>query len=143
MRKPSDEFWAAFRCGGSLVILCEHCGRTHFCTTSGAVDYNEGELEELLEKAKKDPDMYREDGTYSSIEWGYIGGKQSVMHCPCNEEKIAPYEQFIIVHAEQILEYLQSRANKKLRSSQSLMDKVNETLNATEEADNASNRSPE
>lgn len=142
MRKPSDEFWSAFRSAGSLVILCEHCGRTHFCTTPGAGDYSAGELEELLDKAKQDPDMYREDGTYSSIEWGYIGGKQAVMHCPCNEEKIAPYEQFIIVHAEQIMEFLQARAKAKLTTAQRLLDKVVKTLDATEEADNASHSSP-
>ncbi len=131
MPEPSDEFWSAFCSSGSLVVNCEQCGRVHFCTFDGPGDYEEGELEELRANAEKDPDKYMETSVYSSIQWGYILGKQTVWGCPCNEQTVYPYERFLLAHTEQIMTYFQECAKAELSKAERLMKKLNETLEAT------------
>jgi hypothetical protein len=106
---PSEKFWDSVIDSGSIVITCGFCDRTHF-VSDGA--YDEGELEELREKAEKYPDKYIENAMADSIRWGYIGGKQAVYECPCNEAR--KYEDFIWAHRHLIVKYLRGRTDAQL-----------------------------
>jgi hypothetical protein len=111
---PSEEFMRALTHTGSMVILCEHCHRTHFATSSDNW-YEEGELEDLREKARRDPAKYVERGDCDSISWGTIEGKQTVWGCPCNTAGV--YEVWIWNHRFLITDYLTARCNEDLRSA--------------------------
>ena len=90
---------------------CNGCERTcacgiHWFDVYNISDYEEGELEALLEKAKADPEKYKEtDGSVGTIE---IDSIEIVWNCTCNHAE--RYENFIISHAGQIAEYLNKRA---------------------------------
>ena len=107
--KPSEEFYRAAVSAGSLVIDCEYCGKTYFATENEGI-YEEGELEELREKAEKEPDKYIEDPSYDTISWGILNGKQFVYEC-C-EEEVAKFEQFIWNHRFIITSYIRAKADK-------------------------------
>lgn len=96
---------------GSPSIDCEFCGRTHF--THEAED-----VEKLRRKEKAEPDLYREDAANDSIAWGYLEGRQYVWKCPCSDEKIAKYEQFIWRHRVLIAKYLKRRTAEELAMAQ-------------------------
>lgn len=90
-------------CGGCLRT-CE-CGITYF-DTYNIWDWEEGELEELKQKAEDDPEHYV--GIDCSVGTLSIDGREIVYGCTC---KLAQrYEEFILDHAEQIAEYLNKRA---------------------------------
>jgi len=72
--------------------------------------YEEGELEELREEAKKEPDKYIEDPSRDTISWGILNKKRFVYEC-C-EEKVARFEQFIWNHRFAIINYLCSKSDK-------------------------------
>jgi hypothetical protein len=100
----------AFSFGGSLCTAhCEACGRTYFVTSDGHGDYEEGELEELYEKAKKQPHKYIEVPDYSSVATMYMPGpskrKEVVVGCECDPTK--PLSDFIEEYASQLTCYLQ------------------------------------
>jgi len=101
----SELFWETFDSGcGGCVRVCE-CGITHF-DTFNVYDWEQGELEKYLEKAKEDPEKYREhDCSIGTIE---IAGYQIVYGCSCDLAK--KFEDFIISHAVQIAKYLNERA---------------------------------
>lgn len=106
----SKEFKDAIVTGGSCCsILCELCGRVHYVVGTEAGDYEPGELEECETLHEKDPDKAIEWD--SSVWWGYFAGKQVVIGCPCNEEKLKPYENFIWSHRYMITQYLVRRAH--------------------------------
>jgi hypothetical protein len=110
---PSDMFREAVEDTGTCCATeCEFCGRTHFVSSHGHGDYEEGELEKLKEQAAKDPDRYIEESEYDAIGEGYIDGKQAVVHCPCNA--LRRYEDFIWGHRTIICEYLAARCAKEL-----------------------------
>lgn len=104
---PSETFENAVRKAGSLVVDCELCGRTHFATLETA-HFDEGELDDLVAKAKKDPDKYVQDPSYDSVPWGTVDGKQAVIGCPCNG--LRRYEDFIWGNRFVIAEYLRNRS---------------------------------
>lgn len=110
---PSEEFWDAVISAGSIVINCEFCDRVHFVSDG---PYDEGELEELRESAKKNPKKYIENGITDSIRWGYINGKQAVYDCPCHGAR--SYEDFILHHQDMIVSYLSRRAKLRLEEAQ-------------------------
>lgn len=110
LQPTSDIFMRAVCSIGSPSILCEFCGRTHFAPTSD-LDWDEGELDELLDREKKEPDKYLADHSVSSILWGYLDGRQIVAGCPCNSGR--KYEDFILRHRYVIVDFLQARARKK------------------------------
>ncbi len=105
--KVSEVFEDCVRSAGSLVITCELCGRTHFATMEEGT-FDEGELEELRAKAKKEPNKYIEDPSYDSIVWGYVDGKQAVIGCPCNE--MAKFEKLFWENRYLIARYLKKRS---------------------------------
>jgi hypothetical protein len=105
---PSDEFLEAFReccTTGTCHVMCQLCGRTHF-SSMGGYDWEEGELERLLEGEKKEPDKYVDHGS-DTVWFDYIEGKQAVLYCPCAGLKRA--EHFIVSNRELITTFLQLR----------------------------------
>lgn len=105
MPKPdheaSEDFWDSFSCGGTLVATCA-CGRTHFCSNT-TLDWEDGELEELLQKSKSKPDMFIEDVHNDSVGIMNPDGRQLVWGCPCHAA--ARIEQFLIYNRQDIQEY--------------------------------------
>lgn len=81
------------------------CGITYF--NGCDKDYfDEGEFEDLKEKAKKEPSKYIErDHDIGTLE---IGGFEIVLGCTCNIA--SKYEKFILFNAEKIAEFLQLKA---------------------------------
>jgi len=110
----TEEFEGCVQHAGSLVITCELCGRTHFATMEEG-RFDEGELEDLREKAKKEPDKYIEDPSYDSISWGRIDGKQAVIGCVCNG--LAKYEEFIWRNRHVIARYLKEKSERLAKES--------------------------
>ncbi|HRZ85700.1 MAG TPA: hypothetical protein P5277_02870 [Candidatus Paceibacterota bacterium] len=111
--KPSEEFLRTIITRSSILIDCEFCNRTHFVNSSKE-DFDEGELEELLQLAKTNPDkyIYHDD----LVEWGYLNRKQYVADCPCNSGY--PYEQLFWNSREMISQYFKVRASKQLAQAQ-------------------------
>jgi hypothetical protein len=104
---PSEAFERAVDNSGAIVATCELCDRTHFVSQG---DFEDGELEELREKARLAPDKYIEDGRYDMLDIGYLDGKQVVLGCPC--AKVANYEAWIWSHRYIISKYLKLRADE-------------------------------
>lgn len=105
MKQCSGVFEKAFdsHCGG-CVRTCS-CGRTHFDSVN-FYDWDERELDQLLLKAKAEPDSFiAHDHSIGTME---IGGKEIVIDCPC--DLAWKYEEFIIAHAVQLANYLRLRA---------------------------------
>ena len=100
----TDLFMEIFdsHCSG-IERVCE-CGILWF-DTYNVSDWEEGELESLLEKSIADPDKYKESGPVGTIS---INGIEIVWGCSC--DLAARYENFIISHASQIAEYLNKKA---------------------------------
>lgn len=74
-----NAFLECFGTGGSLVIDCGACGRTYF--GSQDQEFEEGELEDLLAKAKKEPDRYIDNEHYT--HWVMFNGMAIVSDCKC------------------------------------------------------------
>jgi len=129
-KPPSELFERVIINAGSLVIDCELCGRTHFATMESGI-YGEGELEELLEKAKNNPEKYIQDPSYDMISWGTIDGKQAVIGCPCNG--LRKYEDFIWHNRTVILEYLERRTAETLKRAKRDVENVERAKKANNE----------
>lgn len=105
----SDNFQIAFTQGGSYCSAsCEYCDRTYFCDRSVAGDYNEGEYEQLCEKAKAEPDKYIE--VSYAVDYGHFD-KQYIVGCKCNT--LRRYENFLIANRERILHYFKRVLEQK------------------------------
>ena len=120
-KKPSDIFIRLVCHSGSKVIDCDHCGRVHY-------DYNgefmeEGELEDLQEKAKKDPEKYV--GHDGDIYWGTVMGKATVTDCPCGF--LGWFENAIWSDRKFISEYLIKMAAARLNQAKETMKIASET----------------
>lgn len=124
---PSELMESVIRSAGSLVVDCELCDRTHFATMEPNV-FDEGELKDLREKAKKEPDKYIEDSSYDTVSWGKINGKQAVIGCPCNGLK--PIEDFIWRSRYVILEYLERRSKERFEDAKRDFETVEKTKKA-------------
>jgi Zn-finger nucleic acid-binding protein len=71
-------------------------------------DWEEGELEKLLENEKGHPDRYRTmDHSVGTMK---INGKEIVTGCGCDHARA--YEAFLIDDAERIAEYLNRRGQE-------------------------------
>jgi len=107
-KKTSDEFLSALLSGSGILVDCEFCKRTHFFNDS-VQDFEEGELEDLLEKTQKNPDKYIPHSDF--IEYGRLDGKDYVLDCPCNSA--AKYEDLFWNSRSIISAYFKARANKQ------------------------------
>lgn len=105
LRSPSEFFERAITDGGSIVMDCGWCGRTHFEDSERAGDWSDGELDRLRENVKEKPDKYV--ACEYSVMGGHVEGKMFVIGCPCNS--VRPYENFIWNHRGIIAKYLHSR----------------------------------
>lgn len=94
---------------GSVMRRCA-CGRLHFNCMDGPC-FEEGELEELERKAKKDPDQYISHDY--SVGFMCVPFAGDVVHdCPCGLAEKA--EEILMENAGAIAEYLRRYA-KDLR----------------------------
>lgn len=122
---PSDEFVRAICDGGTPVNDCDLCGRVHFNSTGEYMD--EGELEDLIAKQKKEPEKYY--GQNGQIYHGEIDGKAVVYGCPCNGLYL--YERLIWNERHMISRYIvaQTASNERMakldsKSAAELQDAV-------------------
>lgn len=111
--EPSDEFMEAFSgMSAGMVVECDFCGRTYFATDDHG-DFEEGELEDYRERAKKEPDKWIEVSYFTSrIE---VDGQCYARGCECN--KVRRYEDWIWANRKQIATYLKAVANEKYRKA--------------------------
>jgi len=115
----SDIFREAFNSHTGGICRDCVCGRVHF-NSEDASDFDEGELEELMEKAKAQPGKYIErDHTVSTME---INGIEIVNGCACDSAQ--KYEQLFIREAAQIAEYLNNRASALRAKADAIQVKV-------------------
>ena len=101
----SPIFWDAFSDGSSIVATCQ-CGRTHFPTRTD-FDYENGELEALLNLADKQPDLYIADNNNGAIGIIECFGPLLVWKCPCKMD--ARYEALFQRCEIRILDYYRRR----------------------------------
>ncbi len=114
-KPPSEMFEDAARAGmGTIHADCEFCGRS-FIASRDAGDYDDGEYESFLEKAKAEPDRFQVWDGYDSITLVKIEGKMGVMGCPCN--KLRLYEDWIWLNRGVIFKYLGERTKEKLEDA--------------------------
>lgn len=122
----SDAFVEAICIGAGPVRDCELCGRVHFDQNGEYMD--EGELEELLAKQKKEPKKYCSmDG---AVHDGYIEDMQVVVNCPCNGLRL--YEDFILAEARLICNFLVRDANERLEEAKEDAQDAAKALSAVE-----------
>lgn len=112
----SEEFYDSILDSGCLVQTCGICGKIHFCTEAPS-RYEVGELQELHEKAKKDPDKYVEHKDADTVHCGMFHGRIIVYKC-C-EGWLEDFERFFWKHRHQIKKYLDARSKKEFEEAQS------------------------
>ena len=101
-------------CGGIIRTCC--CGRT-FYNYMDAGCFEPGELAELEEKTKTNPDKYcAVDHTVGTMSFA---GNEIVYGCHCDTAK--NYERFILAHAERLAEYIR-RHSKELQEKSKRVD---------------------
>lgn len=113
LKECSEDFIEAIRENiGSIRGTCEFCGVTYFDESAG--HYDEGELEELKQQEKDQPDLFKEqDG---GVSFCRIEGLQYIMGCPCNGPR--RYEDWIWGNRWMIAEYLKTRATTILKNAE-------------------------
>ena len=114
----SELFEDIFHSGTSGCVRTCHCGRTYFNWEDTTVDWEDGELEELQEKAEENPDMFiGVDYSVPTLSIS-IDGHEIVMGCKCDSAD--KYENFINQYDKQIARYL----NKKAEDLKSKADDI-------------------
>lgn len=104
--EASSDFWSSFEFGGTLVATCR-CGRTHFCSNT-ALDFEDGELDDLLKSASEKPEKFIEDGKNDSV--AVMDGPNGLIVWGCHCHGAMPFEQFLIDYRYQILSYYTRRS---------------------------------
>jgi len=125
----------AFSYGGACCqVDCQACGRTYFVTSEGHGDYEEGELEGLLENAKQSPDTFIEvpDYSYVSTMVHPMTNEEVVVGCLC--DPTAGLSEMFESHAEEITKYLVLYWEAKKKDAERRLKKANESLNVLSEA---------
>jgi hypothetical protein len=122
----SSEFKAAVDGGGSTCVTCGFCDREHVAIDSSnhglssaedGYDETQGQYvfahdcmrDEIIQKAKEDPDSWVLVNDVDCIHYAMIGGVAIPDDCPCNG--LARYEKFIMDEFDVIKRYV---AIKKL-----------------------------
>lgn len=101
--------------GTSCVCDCD-CGRVHFVSADGHGDYEEGELEALQAKAKREPDKYIEESQFDTIDILHIGGVSLVPDCPC--DRAIRYAKFLDDHAEDVAAYVTALLTERRKAAE-------------------------
>lgn len=114
--EPSELFDEIFQsCLAGSLRTCS-CGRTTFNSTGGW-DWEKGELEELHENAKTNPERYTDvDYAVQVYDFG-IG--EIVIGCPCGRAVVI--EQFLITEEDRIALYIRKRHQAIIKRSQSIL----------------------
>lgn len=105
----SDEFKDLVCTGGSPALDCQLCGRNLFNLSGEFMD--PGELEDLLEKQKQNPEKYC--GMDNQVHSGHLLDLQIVINCPCNGLRL--FEEFILGHSRFICTFI-AEVNKERRA---------------------------
>lgn len=87
------------------------CGRTYFTTAQHHGDFEEGELESLLEWQSKEPDKFISSAEYDSIDIVMIGGKEFIPQCDCGGAK--KYLDFFEENFGNLIRYCSERIRQK------------------------------
>ncbi len=117
-KQCSDIFAEVFDSHSSGIVRTCHCGRTFFDQTDEC-GWEEGELEDLLEKSARYPNQYIPiDNTVWCMK---IDNIEIVYGCECETAK--KYENFIRNNAKKLSEYLRSYA-KALREKADMVDVI-------------------
>jgi len=126
--EEESAFQEAFSTGGGSTCgtYCE-CGRCYFIAGSDHGDYEEGQLDDLLQSAQNDPDKFIPEDNYSSIEMVEIGGERLVVQCKC--AKAQKYIKFFESHLHEIAKYAAIRL--KQRVAQLRRELAEDTLKAS------------
>lgn len=112
---PSEHMVVAFAVGGTAVMDCDFCGRTHFANDETAVAVHGAEdLERLLQKQREHPDKFF-SVNHDSVRYCDVGGQHWVDGCPCNA--ITRYENFLWNYRHEIASYLKARAEAEFNSA--------------------------
>ena len=109
-KQCSEIFEETFRlpvCG--CVRTCA-CGKTYYDTYND-YDWEYGELKAL----EKDPNAFPVDYAIGTMS---VGGEEIVIGCDCDKEK--KYEDFILLHARQLVIYLNKRSESLKEESESI-----------------------
>ena len=125
-KEVSEIFLDAFRAGmGTSDRVCDMCGRHVFADSVG---YEEGELEGLQKAALAAPDKYVDlSGQCDGVSIGRIEGKYFVIGCPCNDDTLTRYENWIWLHRFQISQYLRIRAKMEMDQAKFQADTLAKT----------------
>lgn len=122
----SDEELALLRSFGKSGSCCSdhcQCGIVYFIAGDGHGDYEDGELDSLLEKEKNDPAKFISIYNYSSVSVIEIGGERIVIGCAC--ERYKKYLAFLESHIEEIAEFVKYRLESQLKSLEFVAAKKN------------------
>lgn len=113
-----------------LSTLCStqcDCGRVYFVSCQGHGDYSEGELEELLGKAKAEPKKYFECHQFDRIDVDCFG---FVIQCECGGSR--KYIRFLENNRAAIVTYmieryaqLQKQQTEELERTTKLNEEIN------------------
>jgi hypothetical protein len=102
------------------------CERVHYVTAAGHGDYDEGQLEKLVELTKQHPGCYIAHATFSSIDVIECGGKPLVMQCPCERTKLLA--DFLDGHIDKVLDYVASVHDARRQQLEQSLSAVRELV---------------
>lgn len=115
-------------------ISCS-CGREHFVASDGHGDYEDGELESLIEKSNSDPDKYVAEWQYDHIDAAFIEGRQIVVDCPCKGYK--RYCDWIEAWADELTAYLIDFQQSKLATARMEVEQAEVCLKGLSQGTNS------
>jgi hypothetical protein len=113
---------------GSIRATC-HCGKTYF---SDHGDYEEGELEELNEKMKKEPIRY-ECGDWDCVSTIDFNACTFVKGCSCKWED--RYARFLYHEMDIIVDFYKRLKKATVKEAFELSKKVDEADESTRTSD--------
>jgi len=99
---------------GSLYQTCS-CGKCYFAGGIRALEWEEGELEEFQERAKKEPEKFIESPD-DSIGWAMFGGWVFVWDCE-NCPIMESIEVLIWNEKRRIVEYIKRRVAEEKKAA--------------------------
>lgn len=106
--KVSDAFRNSLEGGGGVTVTCSYCDREHVAIDSrdiddGFITQTCDRVEDIMKKAKEDPDGWVLEREVDTIHYSVIDGMVFPDDCPCNG--LARYERFIWNHRDRWFSY--------------------------------------
>lgn len=99
---------------GGCFYEC-NCGRVHF-DTYNHWDWEDGELEDLIDRSKLNPDKYIAQET--AIGFYSVGGMDLVKDCPCNGA--VNMESLLLLSSSGIADYLNAISRSLLKEAEDI-----------------------